>query len=204
MLSIRRLAEEIVAREGGYVDDPDDPGGATNRGVTIGTLRRLKLDLDGDGQVDERDLRLVTPARAADIFVEHYFRRPRLDLIPTELQPPVFDMQVNAGDTAVRLLQRLLTASGEVCTDDGVVGPQTTAAAARVAARLGGARLAERYGIVRREHYYRIGDARPASRKFCRSRDGGKGGWIIRAETFLPPSLHLTPQQHRARVAAWV
>ena len=40
------IAKEIVAREGGFVDDPDDPGGATNWGVTIGTLRRLGIDLD--------------------------------------------------------------------------------------------------------------------------------------------------------------
>ena len=38
--SVRDLAEEIVAREGGYVNDPDDPGGATNFGVTIHTMRR--------------------------------------------------------------------------------------------------------------------------------------------------------------------
>ncbi|MEM6340440.1 MAG: glycosyl hydrolase 108 family protein, partial [Pseudomonadota bacterium] len=32
MQSVRQIAKEIVAREGGYVDDPDDPGGATNFG----------------------------------------------------------------------------------------------------------------------------------------------------------------------------
>lgn len=38
---VRRIAEEIVAREGGYVNDPDDPGGATKYGVTLHTMRRL-------------------------------------------------------------------------------------------------------------------------------------------------------------------
>ena len=47
---IRRMACAIVAREGGYVNDPDDPGGATKHGVTIHTLRRLGIDLDGDGR----------------------------------------------------------------------------------------------------------------------------------------------------------
>ena len=46
MVSVRAIAEEIVAREGGYVNDPDDPGGATNFGVTIHTMRRLGLDLN--------------------------------------------------------------------------------------------------------------------------------------------------------------
>ena len=49
---VRRIAKEIVAREGGYVNDPDDPGGATNFGVTLGTMQRLGLDLDGDGDLD--------------------------------------------------------------------------------------------------------------------------------------------------------
>ena len=48
---VRRIAKEIVAREGGYVNDPDDPGGATNFGVTLGTMQRLGLDLDGEGEV---------------------------------------------------------------------------------------------------------------------------------------------------------
>jgi len=48
MHKVRDMAEAIVAREGGFVDHPDDPGGATNFGVTIHTLRRLGIDLDGD------------------------------------------------------------------------------------------------------------------------------------------------------------
>ena len=52
MQSVRTIAEEIVAREGGFVNDPDDPGGATNFGVTIHTMRRLGLDLDHDGAID--------------------------------------------------------------------------------------------------------------------------------------------------------
>ena len=47
MQTVDAIAAAIVAREGGYVDHPDDPGGATKHGVTIHTLRRLGLDLDG-------------------------------------------------------------------------------------------------------------------------------------------------------------
>ena len=48
-----------------------------------------------------------------------------------------------------------------------------------------------------------LADARPASRKYARRRDGGKGGWITRAETFISSRFQLTEAQHRARVAAW-
>ena len=65
MQTVEQIAAAIVAREGGYVDDPDDPGGATNHGVTIGTLRSLGLDLDGNGRVDKADVRRLDPAQAA-------------------------------------------------------------------------------------------------------------------------------------------
>ena len=202
MQSVRDIAEDIVAREGGYVNDPDDPGGATNFGVTIHTMRRLGLDLDGDGDVDAGDVRALGRDQAVDIFVQHYFHDPRIALLPDALHATVFDMYVNAGTNAVRILQRLLRDMGLDIAVDGVIGPQTARAAH---AALGQApdHLVDAYGIARRNYYYRIGDRRPASRKYARRRDGGKGGWIVRAEAFISPRFHLTEAEHRARVAAW-
>ncbi len=202
MQSIREIAGAIVEREGGFVHDPDDPGGATNHGVTLATLRRLGLDLDRDGSVDLRDLRAMTPAQAVDVFIEHYFRRPAIDRLPAPLQPSVFDMQVNAGANAVRILQRLLVQMGIVVEVDGIIGPKT-AAAARAALSAAPDHLVDAYGVARRNYYYALADARPASRKFARRRDGGKGGWITRSEEFITPRFHLSEAQHRERVAAW-
>ena len=66
MQSVYDIAREILAREGGFVDDPDDPGGATNFGITIHTMRRLGVDLDGDGQVTRRDVKRLSRTQAAD------------------------------------------------------------------------------------------------------------------------------------------
>ena len=203
MRDVQSLAEEIVAREGGFVNDPDDPGGATNFGVTIGTMRRLGLDLTGDGQVSEADVRALSREQAVAIFLEHYYRRPGIAALPEVLQPSVFDMYVNAGGNAVRILQRLLGEMGHDLTVDGVLGPQTIRAAQ---AAFGAApdHLAGAYGIARRSYYYALADRRPASRKYARRRDGGKGGWILRAEEFIAPRYHLTEAEHRERTAAWV
>lgn len=203
MKTVREITDEIVAREGGFVNDPDDPGGATNYGVTIGTMRRLGLDLDRDGDIDVADVRRLTRDQAAEIFERHYFKASRIDLLPAELQPTVYDMNVNAGSNAAKLLQRLLCELGEEVAIDGAIGPMTAAAAHRVAARVAVRELADAYGIARRNYYYRLGDGRPASRKYARRRDGGKGGWITRAEEFISPRYHLTEAQHKARVAAW-
>lgn len=202
MSNVRTIATEIVTREGGFVNDPDDPGGATKYGVTIGTLRHLGRDLDGDGDIDVADIHRLTKDEARDIFVRHYFERPGIDGLPELLHDTVFDMYVNAGRNAVKILQRLLTEMGQPCTVDGVIGPQTRAAAA--AARKAAPRhLRDAYGIARRDYYYGLGDRNARLRKFARRRDGGKGGWITRAEAFIARRFHLTDAEHRARVASW-
>ena len=194
----QELAREIVAREGGFVNDPDDLGGATNYGVTIGTLRSIR-----PGST-VADLRALTREQAADIFVKFYFVRPRLNLLPECLHDTVFDMQVNAGNNAVKILQRLLnTINNAGLATDGSVGPKTVAAAAAAERRIGPIALRDAYGIARRNYYYDIADKRPANRKFARRKDGGKGGWITRAEQFISPQYHLTDAEHRARVAKW-
>lgn len=202
MHNLRQLAEEIVAREGGFVDDPSDPGGATNFGVTIHTMRRLGLDLTGDGAVTPEDVRALTRAQAVEIFLEHYHRRPGIGALPEVLQASVFDMYVNAGANAVRILQRLLVAMGYDIDVDGAIGPQTIRAA-QAAARAAPDHIADAYGIARRDYYYALADRRPASRRYARRRNGGKGGWIIRAEEFIAPRYHLSETEHRERVAAW-
>ena len=89
-MDVRQIAKEIVGREGGYVNDPDDPGGATKFGVTIGTMRRLGMDLDGDGQVTTHDVKALTQAQAVEIFVRDYFEAPWINELPPALQASVF------------------------------------------------------------------------------------------------------------------
>lgn len=185
------------------MDDPDDPGGATKYGVTIHTMRRLGMDLTGDGRITSSDVRRLTKAQATRIFVEHYFHRPGLDRLPEVLQDSVFDMYVNAGANAVRVLQRLLVEMGYSVAVDGVIGPQT-AGAAQAACAAAPDHIRDAYGIARRNYYFRLADHRPASRKFARTRAGGKGGWIKRAEAFISPRFHLSEREFQERIASWV
>lgn len=202
MQSVTDIATDIVAREGGYVNDPDDPGGATKYGVTIHTMRRLGLDLTADGKVDQADVRVLTKARAVSIFVEHYFRRPKIDQLPEVLHATVFDMYVNSGANAVKILQRLLGDMRISVAADGVIGPLTIAATKK-GLEAAPRHFTDAYGIARRNYYYDLADRRANSRKYARRRDGGKGGWITRAEEFIDPRYHLTDKQHQERTAKW-
>ncbi len=202
MKQIEAIADAIVAREGGYVNDPDDPGGPTKFGVTLGALRRLRLDLTGDRKINIADVRKLNRSQARDIFIRDYYFRPQINKLPDELQPSVFDMQVNAGRNAVKILQRLLRDMGHLVSVDGLIGPQTLRAAMLAQAEAP-EYLADAYGIARRNYYYALADGREASRKFARRRDGGKGGWIKRAEEFISKQYHLSADEHTQRVAKW-
>ena len=184
------------------MNDPDDPGGPTNLGVTLATLRRLGVDVDRDGDVDLNDLKRLTEAQAVMIFKDHYYTEPGIAWLPEPVQASVFDMYVNAGANAVKILQRLLDLFGRPVDVDGKIGNRTARAAAQVYL-IAPNHLADAYGIARRNYYYKIGDRRPASRKYARRRDGGKGGWITRAEQFMSPRYHFSREDHRRRTAAW-
>ena len=85
---------------------------------------------------------------------------------------------------------------------DGLLGPQTVGAV-RSAMRRGADAFVDAYGIARRNYYFRLADRRPASRKYARSRAGGKGGWIRRAEEFIAPQYHMSDADFARRVAQW-
>ena len=48
---IEQITAAIISREGGFVNDPDDPGGPTKYGVTLATAQQHNLDKNGDGRV---------------------------------------------------------------------------------------------------------------------------------------------------------
>lgn len=118
------------------------------------------------------------------------------------LHAPVFDMYVNAGSHAVKVLQRTLILFDTDITVDGVIGPLTIAAT-QTAARRAPDYLVNAYGVEPVNYYLSLADARPNLRKFARTRRGDKGGWIKRAEKYMRPRFHLSPSVFQQRTAAW-
>jgi lysozyme family protein len=118
--NFQRSLSLVLKHEGGYVDHPKDPGGATNKGITIATFRRY---VKRDGTKD--DLRRISDADVAKIYRKHYWDAVRGDDLPDGLDYAVFDFAVNSGTgRAPKYLQRVLGVA-----QDGVIGPATLKAA---------------------------------------------------------------------------
>jgi Glycosyl hydrolase 108 len=114
-----RCVEMILKHEGGYVDHPQDPGGATNRGITFATLKAWR-----DQPITKQDVKDLTVEEAKDIYYANYWNALRCDELPDGVDLVVFDFGVNAGvGRAAKTLQRSVGAG-----DDGVIGPVTIGA----------------------------------------------------------------------------
>lgn len=133
---------EVLKREGGWVDNKNDPGGATNLGVSLRyLLSRGDLDHDGlpdgdldhDGDIDADDIRKMTEADAAKIYRTGWWDKYAYGTLRAqEVATKVFDMSVNMGARQAHLLlQRACNDCRAVppVVDDGVVGPATYLAA---------------------------------------------------------------------------
>lgn len=111
----------VLRHEGGYVNHPKDPGGATNLGITIGTAKRYGVDMDGDGDTDIVDIKNLTASAAAKIYKGEYWNKVNGDLLPSGLDYAVFDFGVNSGvSRSAKYLQAILDV-----TQDGAIGPAT-------------------------------------------------------------------------------
>lgn len=117
--------EEVLRHEGGYADHPDDPGGATNMGITHKTLAGWR-GVSPWWALGKDEVRRLGRAEAAAIYRQNYWDRINADALPAGLDLAVFDFAVNSGpDRAVRVLQVELAVAA-----DGIIGPVTLAALA--------------------------------------------------------------------------
>ena len=109
-----------LQQEGGFVDDPYDPGGATNMGITLATYKRFAPE------VTVADLKVIPPEVVSVIYQTGYWGPSQAANFPAGVDLMMFDMAVNAGPArAAKLLQQSLGV-----TADGDIGPITLAAAA--------------------------------------------------------------------------
>lgn len=163
----------VLEMEGGYVNNPKDPGGMTNLGVT---KRNWEDWLKHP--VTEADMRSLTPAKVEAFYRVRYWLPNYCDELPAALALSVFDFAVNAGDgREIHMLQELVGAA-----PDGVIGPQTRAL---ILTWLGSRTVAEAVHshVNARRSYYRA----------CKNFPTFGRGWLNRCDAIEAAAKKLIP-----------
>ena len=107
----------VLKHEGGYVNHPKDPGGATNKGVTQRTYDAWQAR----NNKPKRSVKQIQDAEVAAIYRAQYWDKVQADDLPAGLDYAVFDFAVNSGPSrAAKFLQRIVGVH-----DDGIIGMQT-------------------------------------------------------------------------------
>lgn len=173
--NIQKLAKFILSFEGGYVNDPADAGGATNKGVTIATWKSQGYDKNGDGKIDVKDLKLISDQDAINVVMKpHYWNRWKADKINDEwLAYLLVDWVWGSGAYGITKVQKYL---GVV--NDGIVGPKTLAALNALDPK----KAFQDIWKIREQYLYSIVKNRPANKKFL-------NGWLRRLRAMKYGSL---------------
>lgn len=114
MSDFRAAFERTFGFEGGYVNDPDDPGGETKWGISKRSYPHL-------------DIKNLTRPQAEEIYLRDYWSRLRLDeVLDANIAAEMFDTGVNCGlSSAVTIAQRTCNALGSHLVVDSYIGPMT-------------------------------------------------------------------------------
>lgn len=174
MAKIEPLGKFILSWEGGFVNDPHDRGGATNKGVTIATWKAQGYDKNGDGVIDVKDLKIISDDDAISVLRKNYWNRWQADKIQSQ---PIANILVDwvwgSGAWGIKIPQQMLG-----CTADGIVGPKTIAALNSKDA-LG---FFNQLKARRTQYLYNIVQRNPSQKKFL-------NGWLRRLNSINYSSL---------------
>lgn len=159
------IIKEILRKEGGFVNHPDDRGGPTKYGITLETLSNFRHIV-----ADRTDVQSLTESEAHQIYMQNYVVGPGFLDLPEKIQPIVVDAAVLHGPgRAIRMLQE---AAGAVV--DGSLGPNTRNAVKAAESRS----LINAMSVVRLKFIANLVGAKPSQSVFLR-------GWVSRLTSFI-------------------
>ena len=165
----------ILSWEGGFVNDPGDLGGATNKGVTLETFKEYRKKA-GLPEPTVRDLKALTDAEWDNVYKRMFWDRWHADDIKDQsVANMLVDWLWASGNYGIRIPQSVLRVDV-----DGIVGPKTLAALNQQSPALFFQRLRQE----RKNYIERICKSRPANKKY-------KNGWLRRVDSVRYGSLTL-------------
>lgn len=170
---IERMIEDVLKKEGGFVNHPNDKGGPTKYGITTKTLSNWF----GRPATTE-DVKHLHETTAKEIYKQNYYLTPKINVLPPEIQPFIFDSAVNHGPRrAIKFIQIVTNKAGfSNFKEDGIIGPKTKEASFRAFEEM------QNYFInalvdERNNFYYDIVYNNPSQEVFLK-------GWLMRSESF--------------------
>lgn len=180
--------KHVLEMEGGYTEDRYDPGGPTNKGITLGVFaawRKVELTAENFGEL-KGQLRAISPREVGEIYKARYWRPAHSAELPSGLALMHFDAAVNHGvGTAIRCLQE---AAGVEA--DGEIGPITQAALAAKSE----SELLAAYADIRRRRYRALSHFWRFGR-----------GWLARVDRTLARALalagHVAPVPSQEKIS---
>ena len=174
---VNDMINTILKHEGGYVDDPDDKGGATNFGITHAVYSRFLKKQTGK-EATKDDVKNMPVEHAIEIYTDQYYFEPKVDELPETIQEQALDMCVNHGPrNAMRILQRAGNQINQAkIEEDGRFGPNTKQCIVSASDKEGQA-FNNVIADQRADFYRRIVENNASQGKFLK-------GWLRRAESF--------------------
>ncbi len=168
---------QVLKNEGGYVDHPYDNGGATNKGITLITYKKIKPD------ATKEDLKNISNQEIEIIYKEGYWDVCKGDLIKSQVVAnKIFDVAVNSGPKqAIKFLQKTLNIvifNAKPLVVDGIIGKNTIEAINLLDGEDVDNNIIQIYSLLQKEYYSKLVINNNSQLVFLK-------GWYNRADKLL-------------------
>lgn len=167
----------ILEHEGLFSENYDDPGGATNYGISLRFLKEYGIDINDDGQINLMDVKSLTLNEVKKIYKQYWWDKYHYEAINSlYIATKIFDMAVNMGaQEATILTQRACNACGHNLKVDGILGGKTLGALNEIS--LHGCEEDLKYELQEEQKWFyeHLCEEKPELKVFL-------NGWLSRAE----------------------
>ena len=120
MADIKKFAPILIKKEGGYVNHPNDKGGATKYGITLATAKRFGFDKNNDGVINAEDVKLLDEQDFIKVLRSFWDTCKADEINNQSIANFIVDFYYNSGTSALRVMQRALGVN-----PDGIFGQKT-------------------------------------------------------------------------------